>query len=273
MARFSVSSDEWVDINTLLSEGVGTYMLITNVSNPTIKFQESLTQPSSVNKDGIPVGTDLSCEISTNASKVWARASNDTGYIEYQTIPNITLFNSSIPQDLYTSTKSGVRRLQVDQSQTGFWDGREFRIFEPIDLSGTGRKVIKIIANTDLILRWQALSAKSGNITMKAYRLGDGGNDTGSWADTIYKLPNNIMAESEPYTPQVSYQTGGNFVPTNVNLYRDKLEVLVANATAQQSTVGTNTAQERGLSVNTYYLVFTGDGVGDFFSIIEERVV
>jgi hypothetical protein len=252
-----------------LSQGLSQYK-IQNKGTGVLVIQFTNTPPDPDNTDGYQIYPQESFILPLSVSNFYIRAYDYSCNIETTESYNMEDL-SVLPQDLYSSTKAGVRRLQVDHSQTGFWDGREFRIFEPIDLSGTGRKVIRIVAATDFVLRWQALSAKSGSIVMKAYRLADGGTDTGTWADTIYKLPNNIMSDVEPYTPQVAYQTGGNFVPTDIDLYRDKLEVLVSNATAQQSTVGANTAQERGLSVNTYYLVFTGNGIGDFFSIIEER--
>lgn len=257
----------WLD----LSQGLSQYK-IQNKGTGVLVIQFTDTPPDPNNTAGYQIYPKESFILPLSVSSFYIRAYEYSCNVETTESYNIEDL-SVLPQDLYTSTKEGVRRLQVDQSQTGFWDGREFRIFEPIDLSGTGRNVIKIVAGTDFILRWQAITADEGVITMKAYRLGDGGTDTGTWKNTTYKLPNNIMEEVEPYTPQVAYQTGGDFVPNDVNLYRDKLSIKIANATAQQSTVGTNTAQERGLSANTYYLVFTGDGVGDFFSIIEERII
>ena len=270
MNNISVPSDEWVDINTLSGIDVGDYFLLTNNSSPCVRFQITPTKPLDENKDGYPLCTDKTIEIASGSDTVWAKASYGVGYIYPQTVPNITPFQSGLPQDILTSEKEGIRRLQVDPSQTGFWDNREFRIFEPIDTSG-GDVTIRIVAGVDFILRWQALVVQSDDITMKAYRLSDGGTDSGTWTDTIYKLRNNTMSDAPSYTPQVSYQTGGSFVPTDPDLYRDILATNTANATAQQSTVGASSVPERGLPPDTYYLIFTGGGVGDFFSIIEER--
>lgn len=170
---------------------------------------------------------------------------------------------------IVTSPDKETSRLRVDSGQTGFWENREFRIFQPIDTSG-GNVVIKIIAPINFILRWQALQGKEGIVNMKAYRLGEG-TEGGTFTDTIYKLPNNIMSDAPAYTPQVQYQTGGTFTPTTPANYKDILEVQVANATAQASTVGSASVPERGLAANTYYLVFSGGGKANFFSIIEER--
>ena len=168
---------------------------------------------------------------------------------------------------LVTSPDKETARLRTDSSQTGFWEGREFRIFEPIN----GDKVIKIIAPIDFILRWQSLVGDDGDVTMKAYRASDGGTEGRTFTETKYKLANNSMSSSPAYTPQVQYLTGGTFTPTDEALYRDILSVKVSGSTAHASTVGSESVPERGLPADTYYLVFSGGGVATFYSTIEER--
>lgn len=171
---------------------------------------------------------------------------------------------------LVTSPGKETSRLRADVSQTGFWEGREFRLFEPIDTTG-GDVVVKITAPIDFILRFQSLQGKTDDVVMKAYRLSDGGTEGGTFADTAYQLPNNAMSGTPAYMQTVKWSVGGTFTPTDPNLYRDFLEVQVSNATAQQSTVGASSVPERGLPADTYYLVFSGGGTATFFSIIEER--
>lgn len=177
---------------------------------------------------------------------------------------------SWLTSDLVTSPGKTTKRVRVDPSQTGFWEGREFRLFEPIDTSG-GDVVLRITAPINFILRWQSLQGTTDTVTMKAYRLSDGGTEGGTFVDTDYQLPNNTMSDTPSYTQVVKWATGGTFTPNNVDLYRDFLEVQVSNATAQQSTVGANSVPERGLPADTYYLVFSGGGTATFFSVIEER--
>jgi len=192
------------------------------------------------------------------------------GLYSKEVIMNFDFITSWLTKNLVTSPGAGTSRIRADISQTGFWENREFRIFPPIDTT-SGSVCLKITAPIDFILRFQSLECESDALTMKAYRASDGGLESGTFTATDYQLPNNIMSDTPEYTGQVVYSIGGTWTPTDTDLYRDILSVTVSNATAQQSTVGVSSVPERGLKSDTYYLVFSGGGVGNFYSLIEER--
>lgn len=169
--------------------------------------------------------------------------------------------------DLLTSFREGTRRIRVDVSQTGFWDGREFRLNEPIPTAG---KVLRITAPINFILQLQLLFSNSGEITMLAYR-SDQGTAGGTWAPSLYYVANNQMTDTPSYTPAVTVHAGGTFVPSNPLAYKDKLTAKTSGATAQAATVGSGAVKERGLPPATYYLVFSGGGEGDYDLLLEER--
>lgn len=171
------------------------------------------------------------------------------------------------PSDLLTSKREGARRVRVDIGQTGFWENREFRLNEPIT---TGGKIIRVTAPINFVLQLQQIVSNDGEVTMKAYRADDGVAG-GTWEESNYYAANNQMSDRPAYTGAVTIATGGTFTPTNALLYKEKLTAKSASATAQASSVGSNAVKERGLPPDTYYLVFSGGGAGDYNLLLEER--
>lgn len=163
-------------------------------------------------------------------------------------------------------------KKEFNADTIAFDEGREFRGIFPLDLGTKNPTILKIVAPIDFILKFQSLNLKSGEATMLAYRLVDG-TESGVFALSARMIPNNFMSSAPNYTQQVFYyeNTTGNFVPNDINDWKDKLSVKVATATGQQTTVGGDTIPQRGLPAGTYYLIFSGTGVGDFYTLIEER--
>ncbi len=64
---------------------------------------------------------------------------------------------------------------------------------------------------------------------------------------------------------------GGTVTVVDSNLYRDYARVATAGATAQKFTVGGPANSERYLAAGTYYVQFTGVGVGAYSLVWEER--
>lgn len=177
--------------------------------------------------------------------------------------------NGGIPRDMVTSDAIGLRRLRVDVAQTGFWEGREFRLNQPIDVSG-GDFVVKVVSPIDFVLQLQKLVSEDGKVEMRAYRSSDGVEGSVFSASPYYSN-NNQMSDTPVYTGQVQVLTGGTFTPTDVDSQREIIVAKAATATAQTQSVGGSAAKERGLPADTYYLVFTGGGVGIYDLILEER--
>jgi hypothetical protein len=182
-------------------------------------------------------------------------------------LKRLTTLLKGFPAWLITSDDQGTGRIRVDVSQTGFWEKREFRLNEPIPTTGL---VIRVTAPINFVLQLQQLISDDGLIVMRAYTaaLGTAG---GTWTPSKHYLPNNNMTEGPQYQAQIQVDVGGTFTPTDVLNYREQLRARAASATAQASSVGANAVKERGLPPDTYYLVFTGLGSGDYNLLLEER--
>lgn len=178
-----------------------------------------------------------------------------------------------IPSDILTSEQAEVRRLQVDVSQTGFWAGREFRIFKDLVIGATPFVARIVIPSSikGIIVHHLSLSCYQGGIHLKAWRDGTPG---GVWtAETVF--PNNLIPDVSGYTGVTTVESGGTL--TGPTIQSDSV-VAFANETGKSNTTtATSITGERGLSPGTYYLEFsrvTGvsvDGLGVFQAICEER--
>jgi hypothetical protein len=178
--------------------------------------------------------------------------------------PQIGVDIAELP--LTASTTAGNERLKVDIAQTGFFDAREFRFA----LDKTAAYTVKVVAPIDFILNLQTLFSHDSTATFTAYTSNQVASESSSFTDTLQTLKNNAMSSAPAYVGQVSIFGGGSIVLDGVQEPREYIKVVTANATAQQSTVGGNSIRERGLSADTYYLVFTGDDYS-YRLVFEER--
>jgi hypothetical protein len=178
------------------------------------------------------------------------------------------------PVDAFTSaTTPGLRRVQVDVGQTGFFAGREFRAYRELAVTGTPLIVRVVVPGTlkGIILQDMQLSCYQGSIQMRAYRIATPG---GSWS-SVPVWPNNAIPDVAGYVGLVTVEQGGTI--TSPSQQSDAL-VAYANESGKSSTTSLSGLHgERGLSPGTYYLEFsrlagtTVDGLGIFSAIWEER--
>lgn len=173
------------------------------------------------------------------------------------------------PSSLMTGSTNP--RLRTDNSQTGFFEGREFRTFYEFSI-GSGESVTgRFISDIDFILFGQSLSVDSGGIrvTVRA-----GGTESGTFGTALPVIGKNAMSERVApfYQSVVDVSIGGSVSGGTVV---DVARVVSAGSTAQQSTVGGQIADERGLPPGTYYVTLenidNGDATGVYSSFWEER--
>lgn len=176
------------------------------------------------------------------------------------------------PADLLTSDKESFRRLRVDVGQTGFFEGREFRMVRKVSVPASTPLVFRFTSAVDFILFEQTLDCSVGDIEFFAWR-----STQGVAGGTFTPLPvapigKNIGAalrlyDGLPYASQVQLATGGRFTPTDAQQYFDYTRSKAALATVQQLSV-------QGLAAGTYYLILnslSGTSVGRFALAWEER--
>ena len=79
---------------------------------------------------------------------------------------------------LSTAPNEPTARLRVDQAQTGFFEGREFRTFAEFDIPSGQSRVLRFASPVDFILFAQNLSIDQGAIRLSAITDGVSG---GTW--------------------------------------------------------------------------------------------
>lgn len=169
-------------------------------------------------------------------------------------------------------------RLRVDPGQTGLFARRMWRVSHEFTGLNTTPLVLKVVSPVNFMIHHQGLSVDAGGVALRAYRSTQGA-EGGTFAATVPLISANFMSEEPEYVFQASITTGGSFTPSAppVGTAVETLRVLTSGATAQQTTVGKDTTNERALAAGTYYLVFSrmagvnGDCSGVYTLIIEER--
>lgn len=172
----------------------------------------------------------------------------------------------SLPLDLITDGGDGPnRRLRVDDGQTGFFAGREFRMYREFSPA----VVIKAVVPINVILWDISISLTAGEARIETVA---GGTEGGSFSETIPIFPRNTMSERPTpiYTPQVVLTAGGTHTGGTV------LDVLL-NKTGDNAnfaaSVGAASSDERGIGAGTYYfrVTTTGTTAGIIKARWEER--
>jgi len=158
------------------------------------------------------------------------------------------------PNDLLTTAKEGTRRVKVDPAQTGFFDGREFRISYEFDISSGQTQVIKFSCSTNFILWEQRIEVDEGFLIYKPTL--NPSSATG-FVTEITQYGKNRMSTVPIVTNTVTVTTGGTITGGTV---AETARIKVANATGQQASIGGAVYSERGLPAGDYYLTMHAEG-------------
>jgi hypothetical protein len=176
---------------------------------------------------------------------------------------------SSTGQDWITTPLNiDNRRIKVDVGQTGFFDRREFRISQELNISSGSSLVYKFSSPVNFILWEQALECDANLLKFEAVV---GGTPSGSFTTPIAIWGKNRMTEQPEYIGQVSINTGGSVTGGQV---AEVLRIQASGATAQRVSAGSTAGSERGLPPGDYYLRLSaigGNVSGTFALIWEER--
>jgi len=161
---------------------------------------------------------------------------------------------ATLPAGLMTLGDAPNSRIRVDVAQTGFFDGREFRTFRRLSIAAAGTLVVRAVVPINVILFKLALEMVDGWADLETRA---GGTAGGTFAETLPIFKRNNMTNAPAYTGQVVLTAGGTHTGGTV------LDVIAARAsqsTAQASSVGAVTSDERGVGPGTYYFVVANPG-------------
>lgn len=158
----------------------------------------------------------------------------------------------------FSSTPDKVPRLRVDNAQTGFFEGREFRTFYELSIPASNSVYLRYTGNLDFILFEQSLTLTDGFVKVSVM---SGGTPGGSYNTSLPIIGKNRMAAR----PLPYYEASNTVATGGTHTGGALLEVFyveTANATAQKTTVGNTVSDERGIPEGTYYIRLENMGSG-----------
>ena len=158
------------------------------------------------------------------------------------------------PSDLLTTGKLGTRRMKVDIAQTGFFEGREFRMSFEFDIASGASTVLRFTATTDFILWEQRIEVDEGFLI---YTPTINPATATGFTTPIPQYGKNRMSVAPVVANTVTVTTGGAITGGTVV---ETIRIKVANASGQQQTVGDAVSSERGLPAGDYYLMLHAEG-------------
>lgn len=162
--------------------------------------------------------------------------------------------SSWFTSNLITGSDIDTGRLKVDPAQTGFFEGREFRMSFPFDIASGSTQVLKFTATTDFILWEQRIEVDEGFLI---YTPTTSPATASGFATPINQYGKNRMSTAPVVTNTVTVTNGGTITGGTVV---ETVRLKAANATGQAASVGGAVYSERGLPAGDYYLALKAEG-------------
>lgn len=153
---------------------------------------------------------------------------------------------SNFPSALLSDADDGYPRLRVDTAQTGFYAGREFRMFYEYSIPTGQSLYIRATVSADIILFSTNFTLDGGLLRVSLRAGGTGG---GTWTPATV-LPKNNMTGTPVMAAQVAIHTGGTH---SGGTLIDVARLASENTGHRAATVGGRLFDERGVAPGVYY--------------------
>ena len=132
------------------------------------------------------------------------------------------------PVKLMTDGDGDYARLRVDQGQTNFWSGKQFRTFQKLELASAASITIRATVGVNIVLYETSFTTENSSIEVQ---LRAGGTATGPWT-AMPVIRKNTMTTAPVITSQVTMDyDGAHTGGTTIDIVR----VMAGN---KQSSVG-----------------------------------
>lgn len=237
---------------------------ISNLSGAQLYVRVATSLPTSL--DGaVPLAVGMSVQLAPG-EVLYARAYERDGLIQVD--PELVTV-ASPPLGMLTDNGGDYMRLRVDPDQTSFWQGTQYRTFREISIAQGTTAVFKVVVPVDTVLYDVSLTLDAGAIRLRTVA---GGNEGGTFGTPLPILRKNTMTDAPNIPAQNAIATGGTHTGgTDIDIIR----LVVAGATAQQSSVGSKAYDQRGVGPGSYYWklenISNSTATGVFSAFWEER--
>lgn len=248
------------NIYALTGFTTGSSLVITNNSSTPLFVIDSATLPVD-ESDAYPIVSGETLVFHGNGNPIWVRGGTGPVIVQNANARVASPFTGAdLPHDFYTSPKELYRRIKVDPGQTSFHDGREARTFHEFSIAAGTSIYLQANVLVNTILYDVSTVVDAGSVRLTTYAAATG---TGTYGTVVPVLPKNTMSlRSTPfYTPVNTIRTGVDVGITGGTAI-DIVRVVAANATAQQTSVGSKPFDQRGVGVGTYYWKLENFGSG-----------
>lgn len=158
---------------------------------------------------------------------------------------------------LLTSDDLELARIPVEQSRTGLYAGKQFRMIRKIISPIT----FKFISPVPFILLSQNITISDGELEYYAHRASNVA-ETVAFTTPVLVIRKNAV--NMDYTMQATIFSGGTITITDAQQYVDYVSLITAGSTAHRETLSAPSGSERILPAGSYYLKFTGAATGSF---------
>lgn len=253
------SAITYSNIYSLTGFTTGSSLVITN-NTATPLFVVAGSSPPLAESDQYPIIPGETLVFHGNGDPIWIRGGKGPVIVQNANARVASPFTGAdLPHDFYTSPKELYRRIKVDPGQTSFHDGREARTFYEFSIASGTSLYLQANVNVNTILYDVSTVVDAGSIRLTTYA---GATGVGTYNITVPVLPKNTMSlRSTPfYTPVNTVLRGGTGISGGTAI--DVVRVVAANATAQQTSVGSKAFDQRGVGVGTYYWRIENFGSG-----------
>lgn len=251
-------------IKKLSSEGLpNTKLLLQNQGRDVMYIFKSISAPT-LSTPALNLFNWQSVEVDNSGGDIWVGSQQD-GYLLVAESSEIGYPTVSLPSYMFTNAPEGYKRLRVEDGQTSLYSGKMFEVHRKI----TSPIVFKFTCTTPFLLHRQIISVSDGDIEMHAWHSSQV-TESGTWTTTPVWRQNE---QNDSYVRTSTLSQGGNIVVNTLELenYRDYARAKTSSSTAQRSTVDGRPSSERLHKPGTFYIQFTGTGVGSYYFNYEER--
>jgi hypothetical protein len=252
MALITLPSSEWIDILAVSGITPSFDTVLRNYGSSTINVVVQASAP--IGSGGFPVLSGDMVSVANKQQKIWVKGvSGVRVWIDDQDENQITLHQSvGFQKDLLTGTGSdilGAKRLRVDQGQTSFWEGKQYRSFQELDIVAGASHTIRIVTGVNTILKALSLNILTGDARMEII---GGGTAGGTFGTTLPVIRKNSMSVTPNVTSQNVLTSGGTVTGGTL---LDVVHVVAAEAQGnrKEASVGANQDDERGVAPGTFF--------------------
>jgi hypothetical protein len=176
--------------------------------------------------------------------------------------------NTELAHDIHTSGKQGFRRLQIEEGQTGFFEGRCFRSLVKIRLSRGGIVSYKFSCIEAFILEQLRFAISSGNYEVHIWS-SDNVEEKVISSTPVPIFNKNLSDERRTdyagpggfYESKATITTGGTITVIDPTQFRDYVEMASPGLTCQKVTAEAGTSTYRYLPAGaTFFLEIVNIG-------------